>query len=408
MKKYYTTLALLLISVYCQAQSPEQNLKKLGIQFQEPNAPVANYVNYVRTENLIYYAGSGSDKSYKGVIKGKTSEDITIEEGAAPAKPNPKRVPAATASTLSWAEVLEQNPDPKVVTDSDFFKRIKKTKLPWRVKDKLTGMEMLLVPPGKFMMGMSPGDTVAVEYEKFIAEKRPGSKYSERPQHEVTITKAFYLGRTEVTQEQWMKVMGENPSKFQKGSNAERDRVIAKYIKEGLTKQKAQEKAGAESPNKLLMASNPVEQVSWDDCQKFCAKTRMKLPTEAQWEYACRAGVRSKPRYGELGQIAWYGKNSDSTTHPVAQKSPNALGFYDMIGNVDEWCQDWYEGDYYKSCADGVVDPTGPAQSELGARVLRGGGWLYNANHCRASFRYGGAPGSQGGYVGCRFARTAD
>ena len=315
--------------------------------------------------------------------------------------------PAATASPLSWAEVLEQNPDPKVVTDADFFKRITETKLPWRVKDKASGMEMLLVPPGKFVMGMSPGDTEAVELEKLLAKKLPKYKYSERPAHEVTITKAFYLGRTEVTQGQWMKVMGENPSEFQKGSNAERDRVIAKYIKEGLTKQKAQEKAGAESPNKLLMASNPVEQVSWDDCQKFCAKTRMKLPTEAQWEYACRAGAR-KPRYGELGQIAWYENISDSTTHPVAKKAPNALGFYDMIGNVNEWCQDWYEGDYYKSCADGVVDPTGPAQSELGARVLRGGGWNFSARFCRASFRGVNAPGDLSYFIGCRFARTAD
>ena len=134
----------------------------------------------------------------------------------------------------------------------------------------------------------------------------------------------------------------------------------------------------------------------------------MKLPTEAQWEYACRAGVRSKPTYGELGQIAWYDKNSDSTTHPVAQKSPNALGFYDMIGNVVEWCQDWYEGDYYKSCTDGVVDPTGPAQSELGGRVQRGGEWNGNAYFCRASHRSCGAPGYQCDSIGCRFARTAD
>ena len=300
--------------------------------------------------------------------------------------------PAATSSPLSWAEVLEQNPDPKVVTDADFLKRITETKLPWRVKDKASGMEMLLVPPGKFVMGMSPGDTEAQDDEK--------------PAHEVTITKAFYLGRTEVTQEQWMKVMGENPSKFQIGSNAERDRVIAKYIEEGLTKQEAQEKAGAES-NKLLTASNPVEEVSWDDCQKFCAKTGMKLPTEAQWEYACRAGVR-KPRYGELGQIAWSNENSNSTTHPVAQKAPNALGFYDMIGNVWEWTNDWYEGDYYKSCADGVVDPTGPAQSESGARVLCGGGWNFLAVNCRASRRRNVAPGFQVSGFGCRFARTAD
>ncbi len=312
--------------------------------------------------------------------------------GAASAKPNPVPAPAAapapTSSPLSWAEVLEQNPDPTVVTDADFLKRITETKLPWRVKDKATGMEMLLVPPGKFVMGMSPGDTEAQDDEK--------------PAHEVTITQAFYLGRTEVTQEQWMKVMGLNPSKFQDGS---RESLVAKYINEGLTKQEAQERAGAESPNKLLTASNPVETVSWDDCQKFCAKTGMKLPTEAQWEYACRAGVR-KPRYGELGQIAWGGENSNSTTHPVAQKAPNALGFYDMLGNVYEWCEDWYEGDYYKSCADGVVDPTGPAQSEKGARVLRGGGWHLNAYFCRASLRFTNAPGYKRLNIGCRFART--
>ena len=262
MKKHYTTLALLLIIIYCQAQSPEQNLKKLGIQLQEPDAQVANYVNYVRTENLIYYAGSVSDKSYKGVIKGKMGEDITIEEGAAPAKPNP--APAATVSPLSWAEVLEQNPDPKVVTDADFFKRIKKTKLPWRVKDKSTGMEMLLVPPGKFMMGMSPGDTEGVEYEKLIAEKRPGSKNSERPQHEVTITKAFYLGRTEVTQEQWMKVMGENPSLFQQ-SNAKQiaEVYLSEYfIKVTKIKMTVEEAKSRADSSAKAVKSNPVEVIS--------------------------------------------------------------------------------------------------------------------------------------------------
>jgi len=308
--------------------------------------------------------------------------------GAAPAKSKP--TPAATSSSLSWAEVLEQNPDPKVVTDADFLKRITETKLPWRVKDKATGIEMLLVPPGKFVMGMSTGDTEAQDDEK--------------PAHEVTITKAFYLGRTEVTQEQWMKVMGNNPSGFQEGS---REKLIAKYIDEGLTKQEAQERGAKEAPKWWVQENNPVEQVSWDDCQKFCAKTGMKLPTEAQWEYACRAGVR-KPRYGELDQIAWYRKNSDSTTHPVAQKSPNALGFYEMIGNVYEWCQDWHGGRYYESCEDGVVDPTGPAQSELGARVLRGGGWPTNAHYCRASFRFSYPPGDQNHHIGCRFARTAD
>ncbi len=312
--------------------------------------------------------------------------------GTASAKPMPKPAPAATASPLSWAEVLQQNPDPKVVTNADFLKRIRETKLPWRVKDKASGMEMLLVPPGKLVMGMSPGDTEAHDGEK--------------PAHEVTITKAFYLGRTEVTQVQWVKVMGETPSQF-KISSESRDTKIAQYMQEGLTKQEAQEKAGAESPNKLFAATNPVEKVSWDDCQKFCAKTGMKLPTEAQWEYACRAGV-DKATYGERDQIAWYSKNSDSATHPVAKKAPNALGFYDMIGNVWEWTNDWYEEvGYYKSCADGVVDPTGPAQGEFGDRVLRGGGWDGNTL-CRASGRVNGAPGTHCANIGCRFARSAD
>ena len=101
------------------------------------------------------------------------------------------------------AEVLEQNPDPKIVRYADFLKRITETKLPWRVKDKASGIEMLLVPPDKFMMGKSLGDTAAI--------------YCEKPAHQVTITNAFYLGRTEVTESQWMKVMGKNPSKFQDG-----------------------------------------------------------------------------------------------------------------------------------------------------------------------------------------------
>ena len=331
--------------------------------------------------------------------------------GAVPEKPNPKpapaAAPAATASPLSWAEVLEQNPDPKVVTDADFLKRITETKLPWRVKDKASGMEMLLVPPGKFMMGASPSDELALELEKFVAENSPQFKYSERPQHEVTITKAFYLGRNEVTQEQWMKVMGENASLFQQ-SNA---KLIAEvYLSKEFVdwteiKMTAEEaKARADSAAKAVKF-NPVEVISWDDCQKFCAKTGMILPTEAQWEYACRAGV-DKATYGELDQIGWNFDNANLTTHSVGQKAPNALGFYDMIGNVNEWCQDWYEGDYYKSCEGGVVDPTGPAQSESGARVLRGGGWIGNAYFCRAWHRYSLAPGGQNDDLGCRFART--
>ena len=301
---------------------------------------------------------------------------------------------------VPWGEVLAREPDPKVVVDTDLRRRIAATGLPWHVRDKATGMEMLLVPPGNFMMGISSGDKF-----RFVEQFQ-----DEVPQHEVTITKAFYLCRTEVTQEQWMKVMGVNPSLFQQ-SNAKL--IAASYdslLKRDQIKLTADEAKKllelVESTAKAAKAVNPVEMISWADCQKFCAKTGMILPTEAQWEYACRAGV-DQATYGELDQISWNLDNAKLTTYSVGQKAPNALGFYDMIGNVNEWCQDWYEGDYYKSCADGVVDPTGPARSNSGARVLRGGGWIYDASNCRASGRTSSAPGNQFNGVGCRFARTA-
>ena len=250
-------------------------------------------------------------------------------------------------------EVLEQNPDPKVVTDVDFRERITETKLPWRVKDIATGIEMLLVPPGTFMMGASPGESPAFERDK--------------PAHEVTITKAFYLGRTAVTQAQWFKVMDTNPSHFR---------------------------------GELL----PVDSVSWDDCQQFCAKTGMKLPTEAQWEYACRAGTKGAT-YGDLDLIAWHYGNAEYETHAVGQLQPNALGFFDMLGNVWEWCEDRY-GSY---SSGSVTNPTGTTTGTY--RLLRGGDWVHNSGHCRASLRFHlSAPDSIffDLFIGFRVVRTPD
>jgi len=221
-------------------------------------------------------------------------------------------------------------------------------------------LEMVLLPSGEFMMG-------SLDSEK-SADK------DEKPQHKVRITKPFYLGRQLVTQEQWEAVMDNNPSQ-------------------------------------IKAPKNPVENVSWDDCQRFLeklnAKTGMQrgkfvLPTEAQWEYACRAGSATRYCFGDeelaLGEYAWYGANSGNTTHPVGEKKPNAWGLHDMHGNVWEWCQDWYNVRYYANTP--TDDPTGPATGSN--RVFRGGGWGDDAGGCRSADRYAYEPGGRGCYLGFR------
>jgi formylglycine-generating enzyme required for sulfatase activity len=176
----------------------------------------------------------------------------------------------------------------------------------------------------------------------------------------VRITKPFYLGKFLVTQEQWAAVMGNNPSRRFKGPK------------------------------------NPVEMVAWNDCQEFLEKLNAKigtqrgkfvLPTEAQWEYACRAGSTTRYCFGDdesgLGEYAWYRANSDMKTHQVGEKKPNAWGLYDMHGNVWEWCADWYGGYYANSPTD---DPTGPATGS--DRVLRGGSWINVTGNCRSANRF--------------------
>ena len=283
--------------------------------------------------------------------------------------------------TLAWADVIEQNPDPKVVTNADFLQRITESKLPWRVRDKTTGIEMLLVPPGKFLMGMSAGDAEA--------------RYNEKPSHEVTLTKPFYLGRTEVTQLQWTKVMKVNPSKF--NQTTDHAAIIKKLMSEGVSQKDAEAKAA------LMPTTNemyPVEELSWNLCQEFCAKTGLSLPTESQWEYACRGGSTSA-RYGSVDDISWNARNTDGHTHPVAMKAPNSLGFYDMLGNVWEWTQDWHA----TYSADNEVDPTGVKEGTQ--RVLRGGGFVIGPVACRVSYRaYGNPDGSGIGRGGFRVARA--
>ena len=250
---------------------------------------------------------------------------------------------------LPWATVLEQNVNPAVVTDATLRNAITATGLPWRVRDNGTNIEMLLVPGGTFMMGCSTGDAEC------------GS--DERPAHQVTLTNAFYMGKTEVTQAQWLAVMGTTPSYF------------------------------VGNPN------NPVERVSWNMTQGFNTATGLRLPTEAEWEFACRARTTTA-RYGVLNDVSWYDGNAGTTTHAVATKLPNALGLYDTLGNVWEWCQDRF-GVYP---LESVIDPTGPT---VGAtRLFRGGCWRCFASNSRGSQRYVYPPSTVDHDIGFRAARN--
>ena len=175
----------------------------------------------------------------------------------------------------------------------------------------------------------------------------------ELPVRDITITNDYYIGVCEITQKQWEAVMGENPSSF-KGENM------------------------------------PVESVSWTECMKFCEKLSkstgldITLPTEAQWEYACRAGSDTKWFFGE--DVAEFGKydnaDTDAKTSDVAQFMPNPNGLYDMYGNVMEWCLDYYSPEYLK---DDTTDPKGPEKGD--AKVSRGGGWGANPDECRSAYR---------------------
>jgi formylglycine-generating enzyme required for sulfatase activity len=182
----------------------------------------------------------------------------------------------------------------------------------------------------------------------------------EKPEHQVVISRGFWIGQTEVTLEAYQKVTGKDPSHFK-----------------GLKR--------------------PVEEVTWNDAQGYCRAVGMRLPTEAEWEYAARAGS-SAGRYGELDRIAWFAANSGSSTHDVGGKAPNGFGLKDMLGNLWEWVADW---DAAYATGD-VTDPQGPADGT--AKTLRGGSWGYASRFARVSSRSRLGPADLGNYVGFRCA----
>lgn len=224
------------------------------------------------------------------------------------------------------------------------------------------GAKFVLIPAGTFMMG-SPRD-------------EPGRDSDETPQHQVTISRPFYMQTTEVTQVQWKKVMGNNPSHFSSCGD-----------------------------------DCPVELVSWEDVQDFIKKLnsmegtdKYRLPTEAQWEYAARAGTTTRFHMGnsddDLLRAGWLKANSGSKTHQVGQKTSNSWGLYDMYGNVYEWVQDWFR----LYTVGSLTDPAGPPSGLK--RVRRGGSWSGIARYCRSANRDYFGPGQRSGLLGFRLLRT--
>ena len=231
--------------------------------------------------------------------------------------------------------------------------------IPERLKLDLgdgVSMEFVLIPAGEFMMGSPSGEG--------------GRDSDEGPLRRVKLSKGFYMGIYEVTQAQYRAIMGTNPSYF-KGD------------------------------------TNPVDRVTWDDATEFCRKVSRnegkacRLPTEAEWEYACRVGTETRFSFGDnyssLGDYAWYNGNSSSRTRSVGQKKPNTFGLYDMYGNVWEWCSDWPAGSYANT---GSTDPQGSSSGT--SRALRGGGWCGSPDVCRSADRNRVKPGVTYDYFGFR------
>jgi formylglycine-generating enzyme required for sulfatase activity len=214
-------------------------------------------------------------------------------------------------------------------------------KLPNRVT-----LEMVSLPAGEFLMGSPDSD--------------PDARDNEKPQHLVKVN-SFAIGKYPVTQAQYEAVMGKNPSHFQNNPQ------------------------------------NPVENVSWNDAQAFCQKLSQitgktyLLPTEAEWEYACRAGTTTRYYFGDdanqLGNDAWYNRNSQKTTHPVGQKQPNAWGLYDMSGNVWEWCEDDWHDNYIGAPKDGSAWLIKNDNRSQSLKCPRGGSWYTDPDYCRSAYR---------------------
>ncbi|MBM4272600.1 MAG: hypothetical protein FJ139_10685 [Deltaproteobacteria bacterium] len=346
------------------------------------SAPEGTFISYATGPGQVAQDGTGKNSPYTGaLLKNIATPGLPIE-----ALFKKVRVQLSRNKQTPWElsslrgefyfvpgtkvareaeELLTESPTQKVRERDDVA--MAKPPSPPEIERTYTsptlGAKFIFIPAGAFGMGR-PGVFVL-------------GKYYDRTEHQVTISRPFYMQTTEVTQGQWQKVMGKNPSGFKD--------------------------CGDECP---------VEQVSWNDVQDFIRKLnsmegtdKYRLPTEAEWEYAARSGGSQEAFAGTssesgLKYYAWYIENSEDMTHPVEQKRPNGFGLYDMTGNVWEWCQDW-EGDYPSGS---VTDPTGPSSGS--ARIRRGGSYDYHPNLMYTTSRSSSPPDRKYKLLGFRLVRT--
>ena len=387
------------------------------------NSPAATTLDApIPGDGIARRAGNPADTPAPKVMLRATTEQApertadVVVRAAASAPAAPSAAPsAAPPATPTWCEILEKDVDATVVTDPALRDAIAKTGLPWRVRDKASGIEMLLVPPGQFSMGKSQGDAEAMS--------------NEVPAHPVTLTGAYYLGRFEVTQAQWKKVMGDEVRERREPATAGTGAVQiggaggAVFVVQPRVELQDQDgnpigtsiTAETDSSGTVTFTTTAIDPgrsaeaadarpelpvyAAWPQSAAFCARLGMRLPTEAEWEYACRAGVQAG-RYGPLDEIAWHRGNARGRRQPVGLKAANALGFHDMIGNAWEWVNDWY-GEYSRGAQ---TNPMGPSSGD--SRIARGSYFNYEGGFCRSSQRYEMQSPDFAGAMGFRVARN--
>ena len=309
----------------------------------------------------------------------------------------PESSPRALAEEGQGVRVVDSAPPPAIAPFDE--KKAKEHRTAWAkylgVPVEMTnsiGMKLVLIPPGEFEMG-STSEEVAAEIEGTKDKGYSSRAPAEVLRHRVKITKPFYLAPYQVTQGEYESVMGVNPSSF---TEKQMDVSVFKSpLSEADVKYRLSHRQKMESKD---TSRYPVETVKWDDCVEFGHKLSAipaeqaagrvyRLPSEAEWEYACRAGTTTRWSSGadEAGfaDVAWFSANSGGMTHPVGEKKPNAWGLHDMHGNVEQWCMDWFGQSYYKQSPSS--DPSGPPAGSC--RVLRGGTWRNSPSACRSAFR---------------------